>query len=114
MSRLTDCSRIAPSRLAPALILTLATMLANCGGGDQEPPSSRQDVAPLADAGATQSVQVGATVSLNGSASSDADHDPLTFGAGGSGVMQGARSAPPRRHRMQHAAAACRCGSLPQ
>ena len=35
---------------------------------------------PTADAGPDQTVQVGATVHLDGSGSSDADSDPLTFG----------------------------------
>jgi hypothetical protein len=37
------------------------------------------NVAPVANAGPDQTVQVGATVALDGSASSDADHDPLSF-----------------------------------
>jgi hypothetical protein len=37
------------------------------------------NVAPVANAGSDQTVQVGATVALDGSASSDADHDPLSF-----------------------------------
>jgi hypothetical protein len=34
---------------------------------------------PVANAGANQSIPIGVVVSLNGSNSSDADHDPLTF-----------------------------------
>jgi hypothetical protein len=41
--------------------------------------SSTGNTAPVADAGADQSVQSGATVSLNASGSSDADGDPLTY-----------------------------------
>jgi hypothetical protein len=37
------------------------------------------NVAPVANAGTSQSAVVGQTVTLNGSASSDANHDPLTY-----------------------------------
>ena len=37
------------------------------------------NTAPVADAGADQSVRYGQTVQLNGTASSDADGDPLSF-----------------------------------
>ncbi|MDH5331543.1 MAG: PKD domain-containing protein [Aquincola sp.] len=62
----------------------LAFALAGCGGGGDDaapqvqvmPPTNTN---PVANAGASQSVMVGATVLLDGGASSDADGDALTF-----------------------------------
>jgi N-acetylneuraminic acid mutarotase len=57
-----------------ALTLFLGLLIAGCGGGGRA-----HNEAPVANAGQPQEVLVGATVSLNGSGSSDADGDPLTF-----------------------------------
>lgn len=63
-----------------------ALALAGCGGGsDYVPPSTPApapapvNAAPTADAGTSQSVVTGATVTLDGSKSSDADGDKLTY-----------------------------------
>ncbi len=59
----------------------LAVVLSGCGGADGgvAPVGSPANVAPVSNAGPAQSVAVGATVTLDGSASSDANADPLTF-----------------------------------
>lgn len=62
-------------------------ILASCGGGGSgdsplPPPSSgggAQNTAPTADAGPDQSSEVGMTVTLDGSGSSDPDGDTVTF-----------------------------------
>lgn len=45
----------------------------------EEPPPEAGNTAPVADAGMDQAVVTGETVTLDGSGSSDADGDPLTF-----------------------------------
>ena len=63
-----------------ASILLMSGMLLACGGGSS--PSTADDPAntqPLADAGSDQSVLVQDTVQLDGSASSDADGDLLSY-----------------------------------
>jgi hypothetical protein len=57
---------------------------------------------PVANAGANQSVAIGQTVTLNGTGSTDAEHDPLTYSwtlmtvpAGSSATLTGASTATP-------------------
>jgi hypothetical protein len=83
--------------LAAALALAV---VAGCGGGggggaDGTPP-------PVANAGSAQSVVAGSVVTLDGSRSTDADRDSLTFAwtltskpAGSSASLSGATSASP-------------------
>jgi len=59
--------------LCGALLLGL---LLGCGSSDDQDPVNR---APVARAGADQTVNVAATASLNGGASSDEDGDPLSY-----------------------------------
>ena len=60
-----------------------------------------QNQAPVADAGPDQAVEVGASVALDGTGSSDADGDTLTYSwtleapMGSSAVLDGASSATP-------------------
>jgi hypothetical protein len=65
--------------------------------------SGTSNNAPIANAGANQNVMLGATVALNGSGSSDADGDTLTYSwsitsrpAGSSASLDNAQSAQPR------------------
>lgn len=53
-----------------------ASLIASCGGGG----SSVTNTAPTANAGSAQTVLAGAMVTLDGSASSDPENDPLTYG----------------------------------
>jgi hypothetical protein len=57
-------------------VAVLGLLLAGCGGGDGGGSSNK---APVANAGAAQNVAVGGIVTLDGSASSDADGDTLTY-----------------------------------
>ena len=61
-------------------VLLLLALVACGGGGDSPsgPSVSPTNVAPVANAGVTQNVLAGTTVTLDGSAS-DANGDPLTF-----------------------------------
>lgn len=54
---------------------TFIIVLTGCGGGG----SSTENTAPVASAGNDQTVYVGEVVSLDGSGSSDADGNPLTY-----------------------------------
>ncbi len=56
-------------------------MLFGCGGGSGDAPAAvvGGNTAPVADAGPDQSVTTGATVTLDGSGSTDADSDTLTY-----------------------------------
>ena len=67
--------------IALAAWLALACGLASCGGGGGAAglPTAPANQAPVANAVAPQSVPVSATVRLDGSASSDADNDPLAY-----------------------------------
>jgi len=60
-----------------------AVLMVGCGGGDNPAspttPSSVSNTAPVARAGSLQNVVVGSTVTLDGSASSDADGNPLSY-----------------------------------
>jgi RHS repeat-associated protein len=60
----------------------VAQLIVNDGTVDSDPDTvtvTTENSAPVADAGLDQSVRVGDTVTLDGTGSSDADHDPLTF-----------------------------------
>jgi hypothetical protein len=65
----------------------IAQLIVNDGTGDSEAdavtvtasPVAPPNTAPVADAGGDQDVEVGTEVILDGSASNDADADPLTF-----------------------------------
>lgn len=72
------------------------------GGGCQSDANTVVNTAPVAHAGANQSVLTGATVSLDGSASSDAERDSLTFAwtltsvpSGSAAALSAATSAKP-------------------
>ncbi|NLG41867.1 MAG: hypothetical protein GX547_01365 [Phycisphaerae bacterium] len=62
---------------ALALGTSLIMLLSLCGCPPEPPPPPNQS--PVANAGADQTVSAGSTVTLNGTGSSDADGDPLTF-----------------------------------
>lgn len=82
--------------------------LVACGGGGgaddnvTPPPAPPGNVAPVAQAGPNQSVRVRSTVTLDGSKSTDADGDKLTYHwtlarpDGKSGTLEAADSAQPR------------------
>jgi len=60
----------------------VAQLIVNNGTLNSAPSTVRinnKETLPVANPGPNQNVQVGATVTLNGSASSDADNDPLTY-----------------------------------
>lgn len=84
----------------------LSVLLAACGGGgggtDNTPPPPIINTAPVANAGVDQSVLTNAVVTLDGSKSSDANSDPLTYAwtltakpAGSSAVLTDSTSAKP-------------------
>lgn len=73
-----------PSFLAEMGGAYVATLIVNDGQVDSASTTvtvtaTRANAAPVANAGITQNVTVGATVSLDGSASSDANGDALTY-----------------------------------
>jgi len=67
------------------VILIFIWVLSSCGGSSEPQdtqstnPVTTSNNAPIANAGIDQSVTVGATVDLNGTASSDADGDSLAY-----------------------------------
>jgi PKD domain len=63
------------SLIATGVLLTLV----GCGGGGANAPQTSTNTAPIASAGNPQSLMVGSTVTLDGSSSTDADHDSLTY-----------------------------------
>jgi hypothetical protein len=54
-------------------------MVCNCGGASGTGSTGVANVAPVANAGPNQAVSTNAVVTLDGSASSDANGDPLTY-----------------------------------
>ena len=63
-----------------ALLLAAATLLSACGGGggDSGPPAANNS-APTANAGLAQSIAAGTIATLDGTASSDANGDTLSY-----------------------------------
>ncbi|POP53491.1 PKD domain-containing protein, partial [Zhongshania marina] len=64
--------------------LILTATIVGCGGGGgggtpETPPGSTANSTPTANAGPDQNVTTGTLASLNGSSSSDADGDSLTY-----------------------------------
>src|SRR5665647_579646 len=91
-------------RLLATILFTV--LLAACGGGggggDNATPPPIVNTAPVASAGADQSVIINAVVTLDGSNSSDANRDPLTYAwtlttkpAGSSAALTNSSSAKP-------------------
>ena len=87
-----------------ALCVVFMALIAGCGGGGggtSDAPASTNS-APVASAGANQSAVTSTSVTLNGSASSDANGDPLTYAwsftsrpAGSTAALAGATTATP-------------------
>lgn len=69
------------NKLSLAWLVLLTVALTACGGGNggEDSAVAAVNAAPIANAGAAQSVGVATTVTLNGSGSTDANADPLTF-----------------------------------
>jgi len=70
----------------------IAQLIVNNGSLDSDPSTvtiSSSNTAPVANAGPNQSVAVGTKVTLDGSASLDAEHDPLTYSWSLSSVPSG-------------------------
>ena len=97
--------RIILLKLLMVFLATTVFGLAGCGGGGSDSgatPTTVANVAPVANAGAVQSVGTGAVVTLDGSASSDANGDLLTYSwaftskpAGSSAALSSATAAKP-------------------
>jgi hypothetical protein len=79
---LSNSAIAAPTFVADQPGTYVAQLIVNNGTLDSAPASvtiTTTNTAPVANAGANQNVATGATVTLDGSQSSDADHDPLTY-----------------------------------
>jgi hypothetical protein len=86
------------------IAIALVCTLAGCGGGTSAaaPTPTPANIAPIANAGPAQAVGLGTIVKLDGSASSDANGDALTFNwtlnakpAGSNAVLASATTALP-------------------
>ncbi len=79
---LSDTSAMNPTFVADKAGAYIARLVVNDGSADSAPDEVRiatGNTAPVADCRATQSVHIGDTVQLDGSHSSDADGNQLTF-----------------------------------
>ncbi|MDH4290186.1 MAG: PKD domain-containing protein, partial [Aquincola sp.] len=104
---LSDATTVTPSFVADAAGNYVATLVVNDGALNSPPATvtitaSIANAPPVANAGPSQNVVVGTTVSLNGGASSDADGDPLTYAwtltsrpAGSTAALSGAATVTP-------------------
>ncbi|MCC5867740.1 MAG: VCBS repeat-containing protein [Gammaproteobacteria bacterium] len=102
---LVSTNTVDTSFVADAAGSYVIELVVNDGFEDSAPSSvtvSTENSRPVADAGPDQGVAAGALVTLDGSASSDADGDPLSFAwsftsrpAGSGAVLEGADSATP-------------------
>ncbi|WP_448172760.1 FG-GAP-like repeat-containing protein [Rhizobacter fulvus] len=89
-------------KLKGVVALACASMLVACGGGGSPESTSTANVAPTSNAGNSQSVLAGALVTLDGSSSTDANSDQLTYSwffkskpAGSVATLSGSNSAHP-------------------
>ena len=71
--------KVAPSSPNGSAMVATASRLEDYNLGRLPHSCGTGNTAPLANAGPDQTVSIGSIVKLNGSASSDADGDPLTF-----------------------------------
>lgn len=97
----------APTFVADVSGVYTASLVVSDGRTTSQPATvivtaTRANAAPVADAGVAQNVSTGATVTLNGSASSDANGDALSFAwtlttvpAGSAATLSGANTAAP-------------------
>ena len=79
---LSDPTVVNPTFLADQSGSYVVELLVNDGTEDSTPDNvviTTENAPPVANAGPDQNVSIGATVQLDGSSSSDADADPLTF-----------------------------------
>ena len=81
---LSDATKVTPTFIADLAGTYVLELVVNDGETDSAGDrititAERENTLPVADAGPDQNVTEGATVTLNGSASSDADGDPLSY-----------------------------------
>lgn len=79
---LSDPTAVMPTFVADLPGMYVAQLIVNDGTEDSLPDTvviDTENLRPVAEAGSNQNVQVDDTVQLDGSSSSDADNDPLTF-----------------------------------
>lgn len=88
--------------LQVALAALAAGLLAACGGGGDDGPSAPANSAPVARAGANATGMVATSVAVDGSGSSDADGDAITYAwtiaaapAGSTATLTGGTTARP-------------------